>query len=126
MVGPSTLGVLNNDASVRLRGTFAGAPVPAGRLAISSQSGAIGIALLGDAAARRLGLSSFASLGGRADVSTNDLLEYWDHVAAHKVARRILNGVARRAERFAIQARVRRLDRRLTAGCNAGGGNIAR
>jgi len=78
MVGPSTLGVLNNDASVSLRGTFAGAPVPAGRLAISSQSGAIGIALLGDVAARRLGLSSFASLGGRADVSTNDLLEYWE------------------------------------------------
>jgi acyl-CoA synthetase (NDP forming)/RimJ/RimL family protein N-acetyltransferase len=78
MVGPGTLGVLNNDASVRLRGTFAGAPVPAGRLAISSQSGAIGIALLGDAAARRLGLSSFASLGDRADVSTNDLLEYWE------------------------------------------------
>jgi acetate---CoA ligase (ADP-forming) len=78
MVGPGALGVLNNDASVRLRGTFAGAPVPAGRLAISSQSGAIGIALLGDAAGRRLGLSSFASLGGRADVSTNDLLEYWE------------------------------------------------
>lgn len=78
MVGPGTLGVLNNDASVSLRGTFAGAPVPAGRLAISSQSGAIGIALLGDAAARRLGLSSFASLGSRADVSTNDLLEYWE------------------------------------------------
>jgi len=78
MVGPGTLGVLNNDAPVRLRGTFAGAAVPAGRLAISSQSGAIGIALLGDAVARRLGLSSFASLGGRADVSTNDLLEYWE------------------------------------------------
>jgi acetate---CoA ligase (ADP-forming) len=78
MVGPGTLGVLNNDASVSLRGTFAGAPVPAGRLAISSQSGAIGITLLGDAAARRLGLSSYASLGSRADVSTNDLLEYWE------------------------------------------------
>ena len=78
MVGPGTLGVLNNDVSVSLRATFAGAPVPAGRLAISSQSRAIGIALLGDAAARRLGLSSFASLGGRADVSTNDLLEYWE------------------------------------------------
>ncbi|HYB46501.1 MAG TPA: CoA-binding protein, partial [Streptosporangiaceae bacterium] len=78
MVGPRTLGVVNNDASVRLRATFAGAPVPAGRLAISSQSRAIGIALLGDAAGRQLGLSSFASLGGRADVSTNDLLEYWE------------------------------------------------
>jgi acyl-CoA synthetase (NDP forming) len=52
--------------------------VPAGRLAISSQSGAIGIALLGDAAARELGVSSFVSLGDRADVSTNDLLEYWE------------------------------------------------
>ena len=78
LVGPSTLGVLNNDASISLRATFAGAPVPAGRLAISSQSGAIGIALLGHAATRRLGVSSFASLGDRADVSTNDLLEYWE------------------------------------------------
>jgi acetate---CoA ligase (ADP-forming) len=78
LVGPSSLGVVNNDPSISLRATFAGVPVPAGRLAISSQSGAIGIALLGDAAARRLGVSSFASLGDRADVSTNDLLEYWE------------------------------------------------
>ena len=78
MVGPSTLGVLNKDLSIGLRATFAGAPVPRGRLAISSQSGAIGIALLGHAAGRQLGVSSFASLGDRADVSTNDLLEYWE------------------------------------------------
>jgi len=78
MVGPNSLGVINNDAAVNLRGTFAGAPVPAGGLAISSQSGAVGMALLGHAAARRLGVSSFASLGNRADVSTNDLLEYWE------------------------------------------------
>lgn len=82
MVGPSSLGVLNNDASISLRATFAGAPVPAGGLAVSSQSGAIGIALLGHAAARRLGVSSFVSLGDRADVSTNDLLEYWGEHAA--------------------------------------------
>jgi acetate---CoA ligase (ADP-forming) len=78
MVGPNCLGVLNTDPTVRLNATFAGARVPAGRLAISSQSGAIGIALLGHAAARRLGVSSFASLGNRADVSTNDLLELWE------------------------------------------------
>ena len=78
MVGPSTLGVVNNDASISLRGTFAGAPVAGGRLAISSQSGAVGVALLGNAATRQLGVSSFASLGDRADVSTNDLLEYWE------------------------------------------------
>ena len=46
-----------------LNATLAGLPVPAGRLAICSESGAIGIALLGHAAARRLGVSSFASLG---------------------------------------------------------------
>ena len=78
LVGPSSLGVVNNDASIGLRATSAGAPVPAGSLAISSQSGAIGIALLGHAAARGLGVSSFVSLGDRADVSTNDLLEYWE------------------------------------------------
>jgi acyl-CoA synthetase (NDP forming)/RimJ/RimL family protein N-acetyltransferase len=78
MVGPNCLGVLNTDPDVRLNATFAGARVPAGRLAVSSQSGAIGIALLGHAAARRLGISAFASLGDRADVSTNDLLELWE------------------------------------------------
>jgi acetate---CoA ligase (ADP-forming) len=78
MVGPNSLGVLNTDATVSLNATFAGASVPSGRLAICSQSGAFGIALLGHAAARRLGVSSFASLGNRADVSTNDLLELWE------------------------------------------------
>jgi acyl-CoA synthetase (NDP forming)/RimJ/RimL family protein N-acetyltransferase len=78
MVGPNCLGVLNTDAAVRLNATFAGARVAAGRLAISSQSGAIGIGLLGHAAARRLGVASFASLGNRADVSTNDVLELWE------------------------------------------------
>ena len=119
MVGPGTLGVLNNDASVRLRGTFAGAPVPAGRLAISSQSGAIGIALLGDAAARRLGLSCFASLGDRADVSTNDLLEYWEEDQATAAVilyvetfgnpehfGRIARRVARRKPILAIKGRI--------------------
>ena len=78
MVGPNCFGVLNTDPAVSLNATFAGASVPAGRLAICSQSGAIGIGLLGHAAGRRLGVSSFASLGNRADVSTNDLLELWE------------------------------------------------
>ena len=78
LVGPNCLGVLNTDPQVSLNATLAGFRVPAGRLAICSESGAIGIALLGHAAARRLGVSSFASLGQRADVSTNDLLEIWE------------------------------------------------
>jgi acetate---CoA ligase (ADP-forming) len=78
LVGPNCLGVLNTDPGVSLNATFAGFHVPAGRLAICSESGAIGISLLGHSAARRLGVSSFASLGRRVDVSTNDLLELWE------------------------------------------------
>ena len=70
--------MLNTDPAVSLKATFAGANVPSGRLAICSQSGAIGIGLLGHAAARQLGISSFASIGDRVDVSTNDLLELWE------------------------------------------------
>jgi len=78
MVGPSSLGVLNTAAEVSLNATFAGASVRAGALAIGSPSGAVGIGLLGRAALRQLGVSMFASLGSRADVSTNDLLECWE------------------------------------------------
>ena len=78
MVGPGSLGVVNTAAGVSLNATFTGAGVRAGALAIGSPSGAVGIALLGHAAARRLGVSMFASLGQHADVSTNDLLESWE------------------------------------------------
>jgi acetate---CoA ligase (ADP-forming) len=78
MVGPSSLGVLNTAAEVSLNATFTGASVRAGALAICSASGAVGIGLLGHAATRQLGVSMFASLGNRADVSTNDLLECWE------------------------------------------------
>ncbi len=78
MVGPRSLGVLNTAAGVSLDATFTGAAVRAGGLAICSPSGAVGIALLGHAAARQLGVSMFASLGSRTDVSTNDLLECWE------------------------------------------------
>jgi acyl-CoA synthetase (NDP forming)/RimJ/RimL family protein N-acetyltransferase len=79
MVGPRSWGVRNTAAEVSLNATFTGAGVRAGTLAICSPSGAVGIRLLGHAAARRLGVSMFASLGNRADVSTNDLLECWEH-----------------------------------------------
>jgi acetate---CoA ligase (ADP-forming) len=79
MVGPRSLGVVNTAAEVSLNATFTGASVRGGALAIGSPSGAIGIELLGHAAARQLGVSTFVSLGHRADVSTNDLLECWEH-----------------------------------------------
>jgi acetate---CoA ligase (ADP-forming) len=81
MVGPNCLGVRNTDPAVSLDATLARSGMREGRLAICSQSGAIGIGLLGHAEARGLGVSSFASLGNRADVSTNDLLELWEEDA---------------------------------------------
>lgn len=76
IVGPSSLGVINTAPEVRLNATFSGAHVESGGMAIVSTSGALGIGLLGHAEARGVGVSIFASLGSRADVSTNDLLEW--------------------------------------------------
>jgi acetyl coenzyme A synthetase (ADP forming)-like protein len=76
LIGPNCLGIAASD--VHLNATFAGRSFPPGRAAFSSQSGALGIALLEQAERRGLGLSSFVSIGNKADVSSNDLLEYWE------------------------------------------------
>jgi len=77
VVGPNCLGVANTDDRVRLNATLAPRLPQAGRVGFFSQSGALGVALLAEADRRRLGLSSFVSAGNRADVSGNDLLQYW-------------------------------------------------
>ena len=77
LVGPSALGVLSNLRRTRLDATFAaGRPGP-GRLAIASQSGGVGVALLEAARARGTGVACFVSTGAKADVSSNDLLMAW-------------------------------------------------
>lgn len=78
LVGPNALGVANTDPAFALNATLAPRlPMP-GRVGFFCQSGALGIAILDQAAKRRLGLSTFVSAGNRADVSGNDLLQYWD------------------------------------------------
>ncbi|MEA2195194.1 MAG: hypothetical protein QOG42_1628, partial [Solirubrobacteraceae bacterium] len=78
LVGPNCLGVLNTDPAVRLDATFSPGRPPAGPIAFASQSGAYGIAALELAARRGLGLSSFVSMGDKADLSGNDFLRYWE------------------------------------------------
>ena len=78
MLGPNSLGLLHSRDGHRLNATMSRANLRDGNVAISSQSGALGVALLGHAAGRRLGVSAFVALGNRADVSTNDLLEFWE------------------------------------------------
>lgn len=78
MIGPNCFGILNTDLNVQLNATFTTLFPPRGRAAMSSQSGAIGIATLAGARRFHLGISSFVSVGNKADVSTNDLLQYWE------------------------------------------------
>ncbi|HEY3632133.1 MAG TPA: GNAT family N-acetyltransferase [Jatrophihabitantaceae bacterium] len=78
VVGPNCLGVINTDPAVRLNASLAQlAPLP-GRAGFFCQSGALGVAVLGEATRRGLGVSTFVSAGNRADVSGNDLLQYWE------------------------------------------------
>src|SRR6478672_10893523 len=77
VIGPNCLGLVNTDPDVRMNATLAPVVPPPGRIGFFCQSGALGIAILADAASRGLGLSSFVSAGNRADVSGNDLLQFW-------------------------------------------------
>jgi acetyl coenzyme A synthetase (ADP forming)-like protein len=76
LVGPNCLGIASTTC--RLNATFAPRALPPGRIGFSSQSGALGLALLEKASERNLGFSSFVSIGNKADVSSNDLLEWWE------------------------------------------------
>ncbi|TDD71580.1 GNAT family N-acetyltransferase [Jiangella aurantiaca] len=77
IVGPNCLGIVNTDPAYSLNASLATTLPPAGRVGFFAQSGALGSAILGDGAARGLGVSTFVSAGNRADVSGNDLLQYW-------------------------------------------------
>ena len=76
LLGPNCLGIASS--SVHLNATFAPRSFPAGKIGFSSQSGALGLALLERAEASGLGVTSFVSIGNKADVSSNDLLEWWE------------------------------------------------
>jgi acetate---CoA ligase (ADP-forming) len=76
MIGPNCLGI--TVAGTGLNATFAARGARPGTIGFSSQSGALGVALLEAAESRGLGLSAFVSIGNKADVSTNDLLEWWE------------------------------------------------
>ncbi len=78
VVGPNSFGLINTDPEVRLNASLAPELPPAGMLGLFSQSGALGVAVLSSASRRGLGVSSFVSAGNRADVSGNDLMQFWE------------------------------------------------
>ncbi|GIH24553.1 GNAT family N-acetyltransferase [Acrocarpospora phusangensis] len=85
VVGPNCLGVANTDPGIRLNATLAATLPGRGRVGFFSQSGALGTALLQRVAQRGMGISTFVSAGNRADVSGNDLLQYWEEDPATEV-----------------------------------------
>jgi acetyl coenzyme A synthetase (ADP forming)-like protein len=78
MVGPNCMGLMNARTDKRLNASFSPIMPSPGHVALSSQSGALGIAILRLAATRGVGFSAFVSVGNKADVSGNDLLQYWE------------------------------------------------
>ena len=77
LLGPNCLGVINTDPQVRLHATFATPDPRPGPVALLSESGTIGGVILDHIGDAGLGASSFAAIGNRADVSANDMLQYW-------------------------------------------------
>jgi acetate---CoA ligase (ADP-forming) len=78
LIGPNCMGVTNTNPAVLLDATFAPGVPPRGRVGFSSQSGALGLAIIEFANSLGLGISTFVSVGNKADISGNDLLRYWE------------------------------------------------
>ena len=85
LIGPNCLGVVNTAVDQQLNASLAPDMPPRGRAGFFCQSGALGVAILENVARRGLGLSTFVSAGNRADVSGNDLLQYWEEDDATEV-----------------------------------------
>ncbi|MFG2843300.1 GNAT family N-acetyltransferase [Kitasatospora sp. NPDC048296] len=108
VVGPNAFGLINTDPEHPLNASLAPHLPDRGGFGIFCQSGAIGVALLEAAHKRGLGVSSFASVGNRADVSGNDFLQYWAEDEATEVVLLYL-------ESFGNPRKFTRIARRLAA-----------
>ncbi|MGW8381146.1 GNAT family N-acetyltransferase, partial [Actinacidiphila sp. SB3-2] len=78
LVGPNCLGLTNTDRDTRLDATFAARTPARGTAGVAVQSGGVGIAVLDKLSRLGIGVSTFASLGDKLDVSGNDMLQWWE------------------------------------------------
>ncbi|MHC4415264.1 MAG: acetate--CoA ligase family protein [Planctomycetota bacterium] len=85
MIGPNCMGVINADPDISMNATFAPTPARRGSIGFVSQSGALGVAILNAAADLGIGFTQFVSMGNKADVSGNDLVDYWEDDEATRV-----------------------------------------
>jgi acyl-CoA synthetase (NDP forming)/GNAT superfamily N-acetyltransferase len=78
VIGPASLGIVNTNPAVSLNASMAPSLARRGGLGLFSQSAAIGVALYAASSRRRVGISTFLSAGNRADVSGNDMMQFWE------------------------------------------------
>ena len=78
MLGPNCMGMINTNPEINLNATFSNVVPPHGNIAFATQSGVLGSAILMYATSLNIGLSTFVSIGNRADISSNELLQYWE------------------------------------------------
>jgi acetate---CoA ligase (ADP-forming) len=74
ILGPNIFGVYS--ATSHFNSTFSASAITPGRVAILTQSGALGIAMIGKTAVENMGLSTIVSIGNKADIDEADCLEY--------------------------------------------------
>ena len=109
LIGPNCLGVINTASEVSLNASLAPLMPPRGRAGFFCQSGALGTAILEKVRGRGLGLSTFVSAGNRADVSGNDLLQYWEEDDATEVILLYLESIGNPRKFSRIARRVSRV-----------------
>jgi acetyltransferase len=85
VIGPNCMGIINTEPAWSIDASFSATRSPPGSVAMVTQSGALGEAILADSAAAGLGVSMFASVGNLADVTAADLIEYWEHCDAVRI-----------------------------------------
>ncbi|HEY9393364.1 MAG TPA: acetate--CoA ligase family protein, partial [Nocardioides sp.] len=110
LIGPNALGVINTDPQVKINASLAPTMPPRGRAGFFCQSGALGSAILEKVNNRGLGLSTFVSAGNRADVSGNDLLQYWEEDVSTEVVMMYLESIGnpRKFSRIARRVSLRK------------------
>jgi acyl-CoA synthetase (NDP forming)/ribosomal protein S18 acetylase RimI-like enzyme len=110
LIGPNCLGVINTDPAVSVNASLSSVMPPRGRAGFFCQSGALGSAILEKVQNRGLGLSTFVSAGNRADVSGNDLLQYWEEDDATEVVLLYLESIGnpRKFSRIARRVSLRK------------------
>ncbi|HYG92394.1 MAG TPA: GNAT family N-acetyltransferase, partial [Nocardioides sp.] len=110
LIGPNCLGVINTDPAVSVNASLSSVMPARGRAGFFCQSGALGSAILEKVKNRGLGISTFVSAGNRADVSGNDLLQYWEEDESTEVVMMYLESIGnpRKFSRIARRVSLRK------------------